>query len=53
MEAWIEAQKQLEELKKTPSLSYAKAQAFLNGMEKDEDGNYIVRIFDSRTDESS
>lgn len=42
--AWIEAQEELEQLKKTPSLTDAVAQAFFEGVEKDEDGNIIVRF---------
>jgi hypothetical protein len=44
VDAWIEAQKQLEELRKTPALSDAEAQAFFEGVERDEDGNYIVHF---------
>jgi hypothetical protein len=45
VDAWIEAQKQLEELRKTPALTDAQAQAFFEGVEKDEDGNIIVRLW--------
>src|SRR5437879_7639483 len=44
VDAWIEAQKQLEEMKKAPALTDAEAQAFFEGMEQDEDGNIILRF---------
>lgn len=44
VDGWIEAQKELEQLKKTPSLTDAVAQPFFEGVEKDEDGNIIVRF---------
>lgn len=42
VDAWIEAQKELEELKKAPALTDGQAQAFFEGVEKEEDGNIIV-----------
>ncbi len=44
VDAWIEAQKQLEELRKIPALTDAQAQAFFEGVEKDEGGNIILRF---------
>lgn len=44
VDAWIEAQKELEELKKTPSLTDAEAQGFFEGVEKGEDRNIIVLL---------
>lgn len=44
VDAWIEAQKELEQLKKTPALTDAHAQAFFEGVEKDQDGNIILRF---------
>jgi hypothetical protein len=44
VDVWIEAQKQLEELKKIPALTDAEAQAFFEGVQRDEDGNYILHF---------
>jgi hypothetical protein len=44
VDAWIDSQKELVELKKMPALTDAEAQAFFEGVEKDEDGNIILRF---------
>jgi excisionase family DNA binding protein len=44
VDAWIEAQKELEEMKKVPVLTDAQAQAFFEGVQKDEVGNIILRF---------
>ncbi len=44
VDAWVESQKELVELKKMPALTDAEAQAFFEGVEKDEDGNIILRF---------